>query len=106
MNSSRRFPIRVQFDRDADLRFADWTKKTWDFPFEYGSEEFYEWLRRSGMTLAEFKKLPCYYLALESGSISEPEEKGGKKSRISQESATTNLLQQAKDLLDDNRSQK
>jgi len=56
---------------DADLIFSDWTKQTWDLPFEYGSEEFYEWLEGNGMTLAEFKKLPVYTLALRSGSISE-----------------------------------
>lgn len=59
-------------DMDALLDNADWTKQTWDLPFAYGSDEFRDWLKAQGMTLAEFKRLPAYRLALVSGSISEP----------------------------------
>lgn len=46
---------------DADLENADWTKQTWDLP-KYKSKEFMDWLRFSGMTLTQFKKLPVYQL--------------------------------------------
>jgi len=45
---------------DAILENTDWTKQTWDLPFEYGSKEFLEWLKRSGMSLGQFKRLPVY----------------------------------------------
>lgn len=44
---------------DAKLENADWTKQTWDLP-DYGSEEFKRGLESSGMTDAEFRKLPAF----------------------------------------------
>lgn len=44
---------------DADIENADWTKMTWDLP-KYKSKAFYEYLKFSGMTLTQFKKLPVY----------------------------------------------
>lgn len=55
-------PVRIKVDED--LTNADWTKQTWDLPFEYGSDEFLEWLKRQDMTLAQFKKLPAYTLGV------------------------------------------
>lgn len=46
---------------DANLEDADWTKKTWDLP-KYGSKAFFRFLKRQGMTLEHFKKLPAYKL--------------------------------------------
>lgn len=43
---------------------ANWTKKTWDLPFEYGSKEYKEWLKFKHMTDAEFKKTPTYRLCI------------------------------------------
>ena len=43
---------------DANLVNADWTKATWDLPPE-GSKEFNELLKSTGLTLAQFKKLPA-----------------------------------------------
>lgn len=49
---------------DRDITNADWTKRTWDLP-AYGTSAFQNLLRRSGMSLAHFKKLPIYqYLLL------------------------------------------
>jgi len=50
---------------DEDMTNADWTKQTWDLAFEYGSDEFLEWLKQQNMTLAQFKKLPAYTLGIE-----------------------------------------
>ena len=44
---------------DADLRNADWTKRTWDLGVN-NAEELTAHLARSGMTFAEFKRLPVY----------------------------------------------
>lgn len=44
---------------DANIENTDWTKMTWDLP-KYKSKEFMEWLKFSGMTLTQFKKLPVY----------------------------------------------
>ena len=44
---------------DAELSDADWTKKTWDLP-KFGSIEFNKFLKDTGQTLEEFKKLPVY----------------------------------------------
>ena len=55
---------------DADLSNADWTKQSWDLP-KYKSKEFMDWLKFSGMTLAQFKTLPVYKLAVQSGKIKE-----------------------------------
>lgn len=43
---------------DERIENADWTKRTWDLPPE-DSEEFKELLKISGMTLAQFRKLPA-----------------------------------------------
>lgn len=55
---------------DAILDNADWTKMTWDLP-KYKSKEFMDWLKSSGMTLAQFQKLPVYRWNLEAGKIRE-----------------------------------
>ena len=55
---------------DADLSNADWTKQSWDLP-EYKSKEFMDWLKFSGMTLEQFKKLPVYKLNIANGNIKE-----------------------------------
>ena len=55
---------------DANLENADWSKRTWDLP-EYKSDEFMDWLRFSGMTLEQFKKLPVYKWNLKAGNIKE-----------------------------------
>ena len=55
---------------DAILDNADWTKQSWDLP-EYKSKEFMDWLKFSGMTLAQFKKLPVYKLNIANGNIKE-----------------------------------
>jgi len=55
---------------DAILENADWTKQSWDLP-KYKSKEFYDWLKFSGMTLIQFKKLPVYKLNLANGTIKE-----------------------------------
>ena len=43
---------------DAVVENADWTKQTWDLPQE-NSDEFKALLKASGMTLAQFRKLPA-----------------------------------------------
>lgn len=55
---------------DAILENADWTKQSWDLP-KYKSKEFYDWLKFSGMTIEQFKKLPVYKLNLANGTIKE-----------------------------------
>jgi len=55
---------------DAALENADWTKTTWDLP-KYKSKKFMDWLKFSGMTLTQFKKLPVYKWAVKSGKIKE-----------------------------------
>ena len=44
---------------DADLENSDWTKQSYDLPVGKELEEF---LKLIGMTMADFKKLPAYYL--------------------------------------------
>lgn len=46
---------------DVDSENADWTKQSYDFSTEKELEKF---LKSQGMTMAEFKKLPAYYLPL------------------------------------------
>jgi DNA topoisomerase-1 len=46
-------------DIDKDLTNADWTKHAWDLP-KFGSEEFSQFLKQSGMTMEHFKTLPAY----------------------------------------------
>ncbi len=47
-------------DIDRNLEDADWVKQSYDLP-EKG-EELEEFLKSIGMTMADFKKLPAYYL--------------------------------------------
>ena len=47
-------------DIDRSLEDADWVKQSYDLP-EKG-EELEEFLKSIGMTMADFKKLPAYYL--------------------------------------------
>lgn len=58
--------ITIEIDRD--LKNADWTKQKWDLP-EYKSEEFFELLKLSKMTLKDFKKLPVYKAAKDRGEV-------------------------------------
>jgi len=62
--------IKKALNIDAILENADWTKRSWDLP-KYKSEEFYSWLKFSGMTLEQFKKLPVYKWNLKTGNIQE-----------------------------------
>lgn len=55
---------------DAILENADWSKQTWDLP-KYKTKAFYDWLKFSGMTLTQFKKLPVYKWAVKAGKIKE-----------------------------------
>lgn len=55
---------------DSNLEDADWTKRTWDLP-KFGSDEFNSFLKFSGQTLEQFKKLPVYKWAVERGEIKE-----------------------------------
>lgn len=55
---------------DADSINADWTKQSWDLP-EFGSSKFNEYLRRSGITLAQFKQTNVYKHAVKNGVIHE-----------------------------------
>lgn len=59
-----RYGERGRINADSDCLNADWSKQTWDLPFEYGSDEFLEWLEGRGVTLAQFKKLPAYKLGV------------------------------------------
>lgn len=62
-----RYGAPTRISADSDFLNADWTKQVWDLPFEYGTDEFLEWLKKQGMTLAEFKKLPAYRLGVLGG---------------------------------------
>lgn len=44
---------------DADLENSDWTKQSYDLP---KGKELEKFLKSQDMTMAEFKKLPAYYL--------------------------------------------
>lgn len=44
---------------DADLRNADWTKRTWDLGID-NADDLQAHLVQSGMTFEEFKRLPVY----------------------------------------------
>ena len=55
---------------DLQIEDADWTKGTWDLP-PFGSDEFNDFLRATGKTLEDFKKLPVYKWAVERGEIKE-----------------------------------
>ncbi len=57
----KREDLPTTINIDADIENADWTKRTWDLP-KYKSKEFMDWLKFSGMTLTQFKKLPVYQL--------------------------------------------
>lgn len=48
-------PLPV-IDLDRDLGNADWTKTGWDLPAE-NVEELRRWLKSSGKTAAQFKRL-------------------------------------------------
>jgi len=48
---------------DADLRNADWSKRSWDLPYtDVASLRVY--LRGVGVSVERFKLLPAYTLAL------------------------------------------
>jgi hypothetical protein len=49
---------------DDNIFNADWVKYTWDLP-PYKSNEF----NRLGIVLSDFRKLPIYLFAVESGLI-------------------------------------
>jgi len=46
---------------DSDDMNADWTKMDWTPP-EDSAEEFRDWLKRQGMPVDHFKRLPVYQL--------------------------------------------
>ncbi len=45
---------------DANLRNADWTKRTWDLLDVKSKEDLLRYLKSKGMTMNDFKKLPVY----------------------------------------------
>ena len=45
---------------DANLRNADWTKRTWDLLDVNSKEDLLRYLKGKGMTMNDFKKLPVY----------------------------------------------
>lgn len=47
---------------DANLLNSDWTKQSYDLPVGKELEKF---LKLNGMTMADFMKLPAYYLPKE-----------------------------------------
>ena len=47
---------------DADLENSDWTKQSYDLPT---GKELDEFLKVNGMAMADFRKLPAYYLPKE-----------------------------------------
>lgn len=49
---------------DRDVHNADWTKQTWDLPFD-NVEDLREWLTSQEMSVEKFKALPVYYLNVE-----------------------------------------
>jgi len=53
-----------RIEADADPQNRDWTKQTWDLPFET-VEEVREWLARTGRTVEEFRGTPAFLNALE-----------------------------------------
>jgi hypothetical protein len=54
------------YDIDADLTNADWTKRTFDV-IPSTREAFEDVLAWSGMTVAQFKRLPAYKAAVAPG---------------------------------------
>jgi hypothetical protein len=56
------------YNVDSILYNADWVKKRWSYP-PYKSAKFMLHLEKSGMTLEQFKQLPPYKWAVESGLI-------------------------------------
>lgn len=46
-------------DIDADIDNADWTKQSWDLPCRT-LDDLREYLRQTGTSVAEFKRLPVY----------------------------------------------
>jgi hypothetical protein len=57
-------PKASDFEFDADLENADWTKQTWDLP-PYKSPQF----NALGFNLKNFRKLPVYKHAVANGLI-------------------------------------
>lgn len=53
---------------DTEPRNAHWISSLWNWP-PYKSDEFREELRFRELTLAEFRELPVYQLAIENGLI-------------------------------------
>jgi len=47
---------------------ADWTKRGWDLP-RYRSKRFMGYLQAIGMSLEQFRRLPIYRMAVNSGLI-------------------------------------
>jgi len=72
MTRRRKLPI---IEVDADPMNADWLRSRW--PLEhippYKSEAFMEMLRSWGMTLEQFRELPLYKFAVQSGRIVDDE---------------------------------
>jgi hypothetical protein len=52
-------PKPVVLDLDANPLNADWTKRSWDIPAST-VEELRAWIKASGRTVEEFKRLPVY----------------------------------------------
>ena len=55
-----------EFSPDANQRNADWTKRTWDIfmdgRFIDNVKDLRAYIKRSGGTVEEFKKLPVYQM--------------------------------------------
>ena len=45
---------------DDNIQNADWTKKTFDLIGLERKEDLVEWLKRTGTSFEDFKKLPVY----------------------------------------------
>lgn len=52
--------MKMAINIDEHLHNADWTKSTWDLLDVNSKKALTEYLKKSGMTLAHFKKLPIY----------------------------------------------
>jgi hypothetical protein len=48
------------FNIDADIRNADWTKRSWDLVGIDSVEKLKDYLNAAGMSVEQFKKLPIY----------------------------------------------
>lgn len=63
---------------DALGRNSDWIRWRWPYP-SYKSKAFMDMLKNKlGMSLAQFKKLPVYEMAVEGGLIANDKWVGGK----------------------------